>query len=206
MLIRSQPAKYSNVQKGQFSIANYSGFSRLAPSFTHQYLIQKSSFGKTCNAKKKDTLQFQSLKLQVQSLSPPSVLLSSRISILAATSSERQTTVFHFCEEFWPAFEQVVFSDPAGDTELRGAIKTAMALGQECLKVPARIVPTERHTEEKTKNTEPSSSYSGSSYGQQFWMSKTEDSKTGKNAKMKQGCTVLRFTGAERMVLKSFPH
>lgn len=49
MFIQSQPAKDSNVQKLTVRIPNYSWFSRLAPPFTHQYWIQKSSFGKTCN-------------------------------------------------------------------------------------------------------------------------------------------------------------
>ena len=30
---------------------------------THQYLTQKSSFGKICNAKRKDKLQFQNVIL-----------------------------------------------------------------------------------------------------------------------------------------------
>lgn len=81
--IQSQPAKYSNVQKWQFNISNYSWFSRLAPSLSHINIwYKKSSFGKTCNAKKKDKLQFQSL-------SPKSYSQQSDLSILAATSSER---------------------------------------------------------------------------------------------------------------------
>lgn len=101
-------------------------------TFTHQYLIQKSSFGKTCNAKKKDKLQFQSL-------SPPFYSKQSNLSIFSCNQfSERQTIGCHFCDEFWPAFDQVIFSDPVEDKELRRAVKTAMAIwDKSAWKVPA---------------------------------------------------------------------
>jgi hypothetical protein len=63
-------------------------------TFTHQYLIQKSSFGKTCNAKKKGQVAV--------SVTKSTILLSVVKSLYFGHNQflERQTTVFHFCDEF----------------------------------------------------------------------------------------------------------